>query len=276
MMLTESNYRSSWAGRASPSPPHGVGGVAGAGVLGSGQIQLWQFLLELLSDSSNASCIAWEGSNGEFKLTDPDEVARRWGERKSKPNMSYDKLSRALRYYYDKNIMTKVHGKRYAYRFDFQGLAQATQPQGPSTSLGVSPSSLDSVSGMVASSMGMSSSSVGAMGTAVGSVASAAAHHSAGYHLPSRYHQYHQAPGSMTAAHSELFGQSASSYHAAAHAKLHFNSASSIFAPNYWSTNGSVWEPPTCNSSSYGASSYGGCPWPTSSTSMASSSSFSE
>ncbi|KAH0810004.1 hypothetical protein GEV33_012788 [Tenebrio molitor] len=31
-------------------------------------------------------------------------------------------------YYYDKNIMTKVHGKRYAYKFDFQGLAAATQP----------------------------------------------------------------------------------------------------------------------------------------------------
>ena len=55
-------------------------------------------------------------------------MARRWGDRKSKPNMNYDKLSRALRYYYDKNIMTKVHGKRYAYKFDFQGLAAATQP----------------------------------------------------------------------------------------------------------------------------------------------------
>ncbi|XP_059172349.1 uncharacterized protein LOC131953257 isoform X2 [Physella acuta] len=91
---------------------------------GSGQIQLWQFLLELLSDSANAACITWEGTNGEFKLVDPDEVARRWGERKSKPNMNYDKLSRALRYYYDKNIMTKVHGKRYAYKFDFAGLDQ--------------------------------------------------------------------------------------------------------------------------------------------------------
>jgi hypothetical protein len=66
-------------------------------IAGSGQIQLWQFLLELLSDSANAGCITWEGTNGEFKLTDPDEVARRWGERKSKPNMNYDKLSRALR-----------------------------------------------------------------------------------------------------------------------------------------------------------------------------------
>ncbi|XP_033837220.1 fli-1 proto-oncogene, ETS transcription factor-related sequence isoform X1 [Periophthalmus magnuspinnatus] len=94
---------------------------------GSGQIQLWQFLLELLSDSSNSGIITWEGTNGEFKMTDPDEVAKRWGERKSKPNMNYDKLSRALRYYYDKNIMTKVHGKRYAYKFDFQGISTAHQ-----------------------------------------------------------------------------------------------------------------------------------------------------
>uniref|UniRef100_A0A3B5N1Q6 Fli-1 proto-oncogene, ETS transcription factor-related sequence n=1 Tax=Xiphophorus couchianus TaxID=32473 RepID=A0A3B5N1Q6_9TELE len=97
---------------------------------GSGQIQLWQFLLELLSDSNNAAIITWEGTNGEFKMTDPDEVAKRWGERKSKPNMNYDKLSRALRYYYDKNIMTKVHGKRYAYKFDFQGISQAHQNHG--------------------------------------------------------------------------------------------------------------------------------------------------
>ncbi len=95
---------------------------------GSGQIQLWQFLLELLSDSSNGAAITWEGINGEFKLVDPDEVARRWGERKNNPNMNYDKLSRAIRYYYDRNILSKVHGKRYAYKFDFVGLAQVMQP----------------------------------------------------------------------------------------------------------------------------------------------------
>lgn len=33
------------------------------------------------------------------------------------------------RYYYDKNIMTKVHGKRYAYKFDFHGLKMACQSQ---------------------------------------------------------------------------------------------------------------------------------------------------
>ncbi|XP_067125733.1 Friend leukemia integration 1 transcription factor-like [Centruroides vittatus] len=132
MLFTEPSYKGAWG---SPSPsqtqdPYQMFGPTSSRLAssGSGQIQLWQFLLELLSDSSNANCITWEGTNGEFKLTDPDEVARRWGERKSKPNMNYDKLSRALRYYYDKNIMTKVHGKRYAYKFDFQGLAQATQP----------------------------------------------------------------------------------------------------------------------------------------------------
>ncbi|RZC35915.1 Ets domain containing protein, partial [Asbolus verrucosus] len=32
-------------------------------------------------------------------------------------------------YYYDKNIMSKVHGKRYAYKFDFHGLMAACQAQ---------------------------------------------------------------------------------------------------------------------------------------------------
>ncbi|CAG7833529.1 unnamed protein product [Allacma fusca] len=106
---------------------NGPGATSGSSP--SGQIQLWQFLLELLSDTANATCITWDGHNGEFKLTDPDEVARRWGERKAKPNMNYDKLSRALRYYYDKNIMSKVHGKRYAYKFDFQALLQQSCQQ---------------------------------------------------------------------------------------------------------------------------------------------------
>jgi hypothetical protein len=33
--------------------------------------------------------------------------------------MNYDKLSRALRYYYEKNIITKIPGKRFTYKFDF-------------------------------------------------------------------------------------------------------------------------------------------------------------
>uniref|UniRef100_A0AAY5KJX8 ETS domain-containing protein n=1 Tax=Esox lucius TaxID=8010 RepID=A0AAY5KJX8_ESOLU len=91
---------------------------------GSGPIQLWQFLLELLTDRSCQSFISWTGDGWEFKLTDPDEVAQLWGRRKNKPKMNYEKLSRGLRYYYDKNIIQKTAGKRYVYRFvcNLQGL----------------------------------------------------------------------------------------------------------------------------------------------------------
>ncbi|XP_066262603.1 protein C-ets-1 isoform X1 [Euwallacea similis] len=91
--------------------------TAGPCFTGSGPIQLWQFLLELLTDKSCQGFISWTGDGWEFKLTDPDEVARRWGIRKNKPKMNYEKLSRGLRYYYDKNIIHKTAGKRYVYRF---------------------------------------------------------------------------------------------------------------------------------------------------------------
>lgn len=65
-------------------------------------VTLWQFLLQLLLDSNNEQLICWTNDEGEFKLLQAEEVARLWGARKNKPNMNYDKLSRALRYYYDK------------------------------------------------------------------------------------------------------------------------------------------------------------------------------
>lgn len=55
-----------------------LGGYAGPGGVpcftGSGPIQLWQFLLELLMDKTCQSFISWTGDGWEFKLTDPDEV----------------------------------------------------------------------------------------------------------------------------------------------------------------------------------------------------------
>ncbi|CAL8336018.1 unnamed protein product [Merluccius merluccius] len=80
-------------------------------------VTLWQFLLQLLQDSSNKQLICWTNEEGEFKLLRAEEVARLWGARKNKPNMNYDKLSRALRYYYDKNIIKKVNGQKFVYRF---------------------------------------------------------------------------------------------------------------------------------------------------------------
>ncbi|XP_045913925.1 ETS translocation variant 5-like isoform X1 [Micropterus dolomieu] len=82
-----------------------------------GSLQLWQFLLTLLDNPANAHLIVWTGRNMEFKLIDPEEVARLWGLQKNRPAMNYDKLSRSLRYYYEKGIMQKVAGERYVYKF---------------------------------------------------------------------------------------------------------------------------------------------------------------
>lgn len=83
----------------------------------NGQVQLWQFLLELLTDADNRDSIQWQGDEGEFKLIQPEIVAQLWGTRKNKPTMNYEKLSRALRYYYDGDMIAKVHGKRFVYKF---------------------------------------------------------------------------------------------------------------------------------------------------------------
>ncbi|KAF6077427.1 ETS variant transcription factor 2 [Phyllostomus discolor] len=82
-----------------------------------GQIQLWQFLLELLQDGARSSCIRWTGNSLEFQLCDPKEVARLWGERKRKPGMNYEKLSRGLRYYYRRDIVRKSGRSKYTYCF---------------------------------------------------------------------------------------------------------------------------------------------------------------
>ncbi|KAM6470686.1 ETS domain-containing protein Elk-1 [Liasis olivaceus] len=97
-------------------PGSGLGGAAMLTVMDP-SVTLWQFLLQLLEQQSNGHLIAWTSNDGEFKLVDAEEVARLWGLRKNKTNMNYDKLSRALRYYYDKNIIRKVSGQKFVYKF---------------------------------------------------------------------------------------------------------------------------------------------------------------
>eukprot|EP00061_Rhincodon_typus_P010279 g34451.t1 len=102
---------------------------------GSRQIQLWHFILELLQKEEYHNVIAWQGDYGEFVIKDPDEVAKLWGVRKCKPHMNYDKLSRALRYYYNKRILHKTKGKRFTYKFNFSKVILVNYPlleMGPS------------------------------------------------------------------------------------------------------------------------------------------------
>jgi len=100
-------------------------------------VTLWQFLLELLlGGTQHAHLITWTGEEGEFKLLDAEAVARLWGQRKNKANMNYDKLSRALRYYYDKNIIRKVMGQKFVYRFvSYPDVMKAEKLPYPSASL---------------------------------------------------------------------------------------------------------------------------------------------
>ena len=61
--------------------------------------------------AGSSPVVCWEGGYGEFRVIEPDRLARLWGRRKNRPNMTYDKLTRALRYYYDRRIITKVSGR---------------------------------------------------------------------------------------------------------------------------------------------------------------------
>ncbi|VDQ00617.1 unnamed protein product [Trichobilharzia regenti] len=84
----------------------------------SGKLTLWQFLLELLLSNKYEHIIRWTNKRGEFILVQAEIVAKLWGMRKDKNHrMNYDKLSRALRYYYQKNIIRKVHGRKFVYQF---------------------------------------------------------------------------------------------------------------------------------------------------------------
>ena len=80
---------------------------------------LWDFLQQLLNDPGQryTSYIQWKNKEtGVFKIVDPAGLARLWGIQKNHLSMNYDKMSRALRYYYRVNILRKVQGERHCYQ----------------------------------------------------------------------------------------------------------------------------------------------------------------
>lgn len=81
---------------------------------------LWDFLQQLLNDPAQryTNYIAWKNRDtGVFKIVDPQGLAKLWGIQKNHLSMNYDKMSRALRYYYRVNILRKVQGERHCYQF---------------------------------------------------------------------------------------------------------------------------------------------------------------
>ncbi|XP_069484821.1 transcription factor ETV6 isoform X1 [Ambystoma mexicanum] len=79
---------------------------------------LWDYVYQLLSDSRYENFIRWEDKESKiFRIVDPNGLARLWGNHKNRTNMTYEKMSRALRHYYKLNIIRKEPGQRLLFRF---------------------------------------------------------------------------------------------------------------------------------------------------------------
>ncbi|XP_040293121.1 transcription factor ETV6 isoform X2 [Bufo bufo] len=79
---------------------------------------LWDYVYQLLSDTRYENFIRWEDKESMvFRIMDPNGLARLWGNHKNRTNMTYEKMSRALRHYYKLNIIRKEPGQRLLFRF---------------------------------------------------------------------------------------------------------------------------------------------------------------
>uniref|UniRef100_UPI0037E71A53 transcription factor ETV7 n=1 Tax=Semicossyphus pulcher TaxID=241346 RepID=UPI0037E71A53 len=79
---------------------------------------LWDYVYQLLCDDRYQEYIRWEDKDSlVFRVVDPNGLARLWGNHKNRDNMTYEKMSRALRHYYKLNIIKKERGQKLLFRF---------------------------------------------------------------------------------------------------------------------------------------------------------------
>ncbi|MBN3275048.1 EHF factor, partial [Polyodon spathula] len=80
---------------------------------------LWEFIRDiLLNPERNPDLIKWEDrTEGIFRFLKSEAVAQLWGKKKNNSSMTYEKLSRAMRYYYKREILERVDGRRLVYKF---------------------------------------------------------------------------------------------------------------------------------------------------------------
>ncbi|KAG7472558.1 hypothetical protein MATL_G00110030 [Megalops atlanticus] len=80
---------------------------------------LWEFIRDILIHPEQyGGLMKWEDRRaGVFKFLKSEAVAQLWGQRKRNSSMTYEKLSRAMRYYYKREILERVDGRRLVYKF---------------------------------------------------------------------------------------------------------------------------------------------------------------
>lgn len=79
---------------------------------------LWEYLFLLLQDPSYSTVIKWEDDTKMiFRIVQAEKLAALWGLQKNRLGMTYEKLSRGMRYYYPNNIIAREPGRRLLYRF---------------------------------------------------------------------------------------------------------------------------------------------------------------
>ncbi|XP_072212152.1 transcription factor ETV7 isoform X8 [Excalfactoria chinensis] len=79
---------------------------------------LWDYIYQLLSDSRYEPYIKWEDKEAKlFRIINPHGLAQLWGNHKNRMNMTYEKMSRALRHYYKLNIIKREPGQKLLFRF---------------------------------------------------------------------------------------------------------------------------------------------------------------
>ncbi|XP_059481529.1 ETS-related transcription factor Elf-3-like isoform X2 [Neocloeon triangulifer] len=81
--------------------------------------KLWEFIRDLLKEPKYCpSLICWENhEEGVFRFVSSEKVAKLWGDKRKNSNMTYEKLSRAMRYYYKSKILQPVTHRRLVYKF---------------------------------------------------------------------------------------------------------------------------------------------------------------
>jgi len=96
----------------------------------TGTSQLCQFLWKLLIDPKalgvqpwengvTRAIVEWTGKEYGFVFKDPESVAKQWGQsRNNQINMTYDKMSRTIRYNYSRGFLAKFDSHPHGYKWN--------------------------------------------------------------------------------------------------------------------------------------------------------------